>query len=258
MSTRKAWIGGIAVALIAGVGLVLWLAGDEEERAAPDAEADDEWEDEWLDVDDDGDLAMERSPRRPSVPREPLPSPTAREARRAEWRERWRRSVDIVPLGPSDPGFDADDLRAALAPGREALRECVREAGGWRALREAFRAAGRPRRRGTVSFDVLPDGRVDAGSISFEPPIPERFDPCFRTFFASARLERVGADGARVELPMGPPRRRWRDGSADGGVPFGRFGRGGWRERSGPRAPTDRPGANDPRPRSAPADELRR
>jgi hypothetical protein len=173
--------------------------------------------------------------------------------------------VDIASLGPSAAGIEPDQIREALSPGREALRVCIRDAGGWRALREARRSErgssgsaegaatgseegagrrGRSRRR--VSFDVRPDGTVEPDSVEMTPPIADAFDPCFRTFFASARFDTVGDDGARVELPMGPPGGRRGRFSGDGGVPGDRrdWG-GGGRRRRGPPPTEDDPASGD-------------
>ncbi len=229
-------VAALALLLVAGT-VALWLAGGDpnarSEASADELDGPPEWAEPFA-LDEDAAPARERERRRserPASAARPFGPPEGREARREERRERWRRSVDIVPLGPSEPGFDADGLREALSPGREALRQCVGEAGGWRVMREASRPpeGGGPPPRRTASFDVRPDGTVDPDTVGFTPPMPEPFDACFRTFFASARLDGVGADGARVEMPMGPRGRR-RDLSGDAGVPGGR-----WRARGGER-----------------------
>jgi hypothetical protein len=127
--------------------------------------------------------------------------------RRARWEARWREMVDIAALGPNEPALDADAVRAALSPGREALRECIGEHGGFRALRRSVRGddadAGPPGRR-TATFDVGSDGTVDPSTLVMDPPMPAPFAQCFETFFTSATFEDAG-DGARIEVPMGPP-----------------------------------------------------
>lgn len=251
MRSRAALVVAALALLVVAATLALWLSGGDPPPAASADDEDEpygspEWE-RWA-LDDDA-RAPERPRRAPPAPEGRLAGPpTEREARREERRERWRRGVDIVPLGPAAPGFDADALRDALDPGREALRQCVRDAGGWRAMRGARGGperggnegrgpeGGDRRPRRTASFDVRPDGTVDPGSVELEPAMPEPFDACFRTFFASARLEGVGADGARVEMPMGGRGRR-RDLSGDAGVPrAGRWrdGPGGARRRGRP------------------------
>jgi hypothetical protein len=229
--SKRAWI-AVAIVCIAALAIgafavASWTeapessegAGDDEvERRAPD------WE-RWSLLDGEEPPPEQNAAEgagRPSFDRG-----ANWEERRARWREAWRQSVDIAPLGPSDPGFGPDDLRDALAPGREALRACIEENGGWRALRGAPRAEGerqrRPRR--SVSFDVRPDGTVDAETVAIAPPMPDEFDACFRTYFGSARLPSVGGDGARVELPLGPGGRRRGRWDGDGGVPMR------WRDR---------------------------
>lgn len=235
------WVG-----ILAAIAAVAWwlLRPSAESTTESAASADEELR-QW------GVLEPPRRTRGPrsAAPRTQPPSApgaTDEERRRQRWQERWRRAVDIVPLGPADPGIDPGQLREALAAGRPALRECIRESGGWRALRAARRAereaapqeegatgiAGtgegrrrRPRRR--VSFDVRPGGDVDPESIAFSPPIPEAFQACFDAYIASAHFATVGEDGARVEMPMGPPGRRQGRGDGDGGVPRPRWRGGG-------------------------------
>jgi hypothetical protein len=153
--------------------------------------------------------------------RRPEPGSPEWEAWRAERAERWRRAVDIAPLGPNPPAFDADAVREALRPGRDAMRACVEEAGGFEALREAVRVrtdqSGEPRARPTASFDVGPDGAVVRSSIAIQPEMPDAYRRCFVELIGSARLPAAG-DGARVEMPLRALRgRRGRGG--DAGVP---------------------------------------
>lgn len=173
------------------------------------------------------------------------PSPSERDewrARREEWSQlsdeeraqrRARRGgrIEIVPLGPTPSRLDEDGVRAALREQFPAMRDCFREAGGFRALREARResgATGRP----TVRFDVGPDGAIAEGSLSIDPPMPDAFDGCVRSAFSAARFGDVGGEGAGVELEMGRGRRGRGAASLDGGVP---------RSRDGSRARSERP-----------------
>lgn len=240
----------VVLALIAGAW---WLAlGDDapaaERGAAGPAGTDEEWD------------LLGGGPERPArarddAPAEPAPAREGRpgrpgvEAQRAEWQERWRRAVTIAALGARPPAFTPDAIREALAPARERLRECVTESGGWRGLFEARRAqwaarlaaepapaGGEPpaRPRSRVSFQVRPDGTVDPATLAFDPPMPDAYRPCFEAHFTSLRLDDAG-DGARVELPMGPPRGA-RPRPADGGVPAWR-GRGEWPRRGAEGSP---------------------
>ncbi len=208
------------VALIAGTW---WLAlGGEEPAAEPAA----------------GGPPGTDVPERPARARDDAPAEPAREtgrperpgfeARRAEWQERWRQAVTIAPTGARAPGFTPDAIREALSPSREQLRACVTESGGWRGLFEARRAQWAERRaaadgvprerpRSRVSFQVRADGTVDPATVAFDPPMPDAYRPCFEAHFTSLRLDDVG-DGARVDLPMGPPGGRPMQ-LGDGGVP---------------------------------------
>jgi hypothetical protein len=206
-----------AATIVGLVAFAWWFATrPESERSHTAADAASSEQEEWW-VEPRGPEKRSESGRERSPENDP-----EWEARRERWREAWRASVDIAPLGPSAPTFGPDQVREALRPGRDAMRACVDEAGGFRAMREAMRAAREqsgedgPRRRRVV-FDVRPDGTVDQASIRFEPPMIEPYGDCFQRYFASARLP-ASADGARIELPLGPGRgRRF---SGDGGVPW--------------------------------------
>ncbi|MBX3270499.1 MAG: hypothetical protein KF729_09575 [Sandaracinaceae bacterium] len=240
--SRRGWapIAGM-IALIAALVVGWWVAL--RPGATPDAtdEADETYE-RWVYGEGSG-PASGQSAREPprGVGRDPLARPPTDEARAAEWAERWRRAVQIEALGARAPTVTPDAIRAALAPSRAQLRECVGEAGGWRALFRARREqrregatgdeppAERGRRRSRVAFDVTPEGTVRPDSLRFDPPMPAAFAPCFEEHFLGLRLEDVG-DGAHVELPMGPPSgRRNRGREGDAGV--GGAGRGRWRDR---------------------------
>jgi hypothetical protein len=149
------------------------------------------------------------------------------EEERAQWRTRRRGRMEIVPLGPTPANLDEDGVRAALREQFPAMRDCFREAGGFRAMREAMQERGGGGGRPTVRFDVGPDGVIAPGTLSIDPPMPDAFDACVRGAFSSARFGDVGGDGAGVEMQMGRGRRGGSD-SLDGGI-----GRGG--RRSGGR-----------------------
>jgi len=121
----------------------------------------------------------------------------------ARWRERFRRRVEIVSLGPGEPGLDADQVFEGIREVRPAMRECVREAGGFQALRGED---GAPRRRSVV-FDVQADGSVAEGSVGLDTTLPPELATCFTDIFESASFEPPGDDGARVEVRFGRGRR---------------------------------------------------
>ncbi len=264
---------GVMVLLVVGLAVLWWLAtrpeapAEEEDAPARDGRPADAYE-RWAYLDE---APAEEPTDEPAEGPANDPEAAARrarfEARRAAWQERWRRAVEIAPLGERAPRITPDAIREALAPSRERLRECVGESGGWRGLFEARRAqwaerreaepapeGGRGRRgrgpRSRVSFDVRPDGSVDPSSLRFDPPMPEAYAACFEEHFLSLQLEGAG-DGASVELPMGPPGGRRRRGAfGDGGVPSGSWrgreggGRPSWRERGDRGAsPRDEPPA---------------
>ena len=222
---RRVWV--VAGALVVAIGIILYwtdvlgLRGSDAERA-DETEEEAAWEEDWM--------LDSAEPEEAPVRRDREARSGERRGRRAdrsspEWQERrarrleqWRSAVDIAPLGPEPPRFDADAIREALRPGRAALRPCIDEAGGWRAMREAVRgsrAEGRRARR-TVTFDVTSEGTVDPASVAMEPAMPAPFEACFQTFYASGRFAEAG-DGARVEVPMGGRGGR-RRGRGDAGL----------------------------------------
>lgn len=212
----------LAVVILVGLGgLAWWLLRPEEEVVQQEDVEDDVGGpadlDEW--IFDDSAPARDERPERASGAREttrerfvPDPNDPQWEARRQRRREQWRSRVDIAPLGENAPDIDPDAIGEALRENRPALRECIEESGGWRAMREARTAAResepeqppaegeRRRRGGRVVFDVRPDGTVDRDTLQMDPPMPEPFTDCFTNFFGNLELEGAG-DGARVELP---------------------------------------------------------
>ncbi|MCB9592778.1 MAG: hypothetical protein H6719_08600 [Sandaracinaceae bacterium] len=272
--SKRGW-GAVAglVALIVAL-IAIWALALREDEPVPEADEAEPEEayGEWAYL---GEPSPDEPPPPPGAPGPAQDDPGRRaafEARRAEWQERWRRAVEIVPLGERAPTVTPDAIREALTPSRERLRECIGESGGWRSFFEARRAQwmerraqapadgeprpgapgeGRGRGRGPrshVSFDLRPDGTVNPESLAFDPPMPEAFAPCFEEHFLSLHVEGAG-DGASVELPMGPPGGRGRRPDGDGGVGRGWGGRGGppggpggWRGRGGPPGgPSDGP-----------------
>lgn len=240
-SIRVVVVLGIAV-LLALSGWLL-LAGDEpapSSGAAMEDAEDEAWAD-W-DLEAAGDRGAEpeldRGPRPPAEP-PPATSGDTPSDERSDWRarrERWwsqlseeeraqararrRGRVEIVPLGPTPANLDEDGVRDALREQFPAMRECFREAGGFRAMREAMQARGATGRP-TVRFDVGPDGAIAEGTLSIDPPMPDAFDACVRSAFTAARFGDVGGEGAGVEMQMGRGRRRGGSDSLDGGTPRG-------------------------------------
>ena len=224
---RALVIAGALVVVI--VALLFWAdpLGFRSSEAELDEELEEQaaWEEDWMleppepeETRARGDREARPGERGGRRPDRGFPEWQERRERRLE---RWRSAVDIAPLGPEPPRFDADAIREALRPGRAALSSCIDEAGGWRAMREAVRGARgegeRRRARRTVTFDVTSDGSVDAESVVMQPPMPAPFGACFQTFYASGRFAEAG-DGARVEVPMGGGGGRRRGRGGDGGV----------------------------------------
>ena len=149
-----------------------------------------------------------------------------RRERRREWREKMRnmspeerrawlsRRIRIESLGDTPPTLAPEDVAEAMRDSRRAARDCIREHGGFRALREAFgrsRSADAGRRGFAMSFEVAPDGTVVSDSVAIEPAPPPPFYDCFAESIAQTTLPSPGEEGARVEMDLG--RGRGRGGS---------------------------------------------
>jgi len=135
--------------------------------------------------------------------------------------EQLRARIQLAPLGAREPTLTPEQLVATLQQHRGELRECVRQAGGFRALRTAAPPGGDPpagtaasagtegarpaglRVRPQMRFDVGPDGRVVAGSVSIEPAVPEAFASCVAETLGAISFPPPGGDGAHAELPLG-------------------------------------------------------
>ena len=157
-----------------------------------------------------------------------------RRERRREWREKMRnmspeerrawlsRRIRIESLGDEPATLAPEDVAEAMRSSRRAARDCIREHGGFRALREAFgrnRGADAGRRRFTMSFEVAPDGTVAPDTIALDPAPPPPFYDCFAESIAQTTLPPPGEAGARVEMDLGRGRRgRGGRRSGDGGV----------------------------------------
>lgn len=146
--------------------------------------------------------------------------------------ERLRARIQLAALGARPPSLTPEQLVATLQENRAPLRECVRAAGGFRAMRDSLAASGGvpdgggPRARPSMRFDVGPDGRVVPGSVSLEPSGPAGLSSCVGDALAAMSFPPPGGDGAHVELPLGVGRgggRRRLDGSVgEGGAGYGR------------------------------------
>ncbi len=158
-------------------------------------------------------------------------SPEEREERRQRRIDRLVKRMRIEPLGASPPTIDPEEVATRITDElRPAMRQCVQEAGGFRAMRAAFGDAGRTRPR--VSFEVGPNGTISADSIRMEPAPPGGIGDCVRSALAAIELDPPGGDGARIEMPLGG-RRRGFDGDGGGGP----WEKGRWFDRSERREP---------------------
>lgn len=226
-------IGAIAVALI----VALVMRGDDvgEPVAAEDAFDDDE--DGDTDVFDfSGGAPLERSAR-PSAH-----GVLASDGELQRLPDRFRARIQLAALGPRPPLLTPEQLVATLQQNRAPLRECVRQAGGFRAMRAGAAAGGTPdggpRMRPSMRFDIGADGRVVPGTVSLEPAGPEGLSTCVADALLAVQFPPAGGDGAHVELPLGLGRgggRRRPDGGV-GGARDGRGSRGGRGPRGEDRA----------------------
>lgn|GEM_PF-3785126 len=225
-------------ALIAAVAGAVWMSGREkgdETAALDDADgAPEDDEDDFFDFSGaaSGDRAGGTSAGSTGTGAAPAPL--------APLPERLRARIQLAPLGAREPTLTPEQLVATLQQHRGALRECVRQAGGFRALRGGASAAGDapagtgapagtpvagaeggrprgPRVRPQMRFDVGPDGRVVAGSVSIEPAVPEAFSSCVAETLGAISFPAPGGDGVRAELPLGVGRGGGRR-RPDGGV----------------------------------------
>jgi uncharacterized membrane protein YgcG len=166
--------------------------------------------------------------------------PEERRERRRAWREKMRnmtpeerrarlsRRIRIESLADAPATLEPEDVAESMRDSRRAARDCLREHGGFRALREAMGRTARSdagRSRFRMSFEVGADGTVAPDSVAMDPAPPSPFYDCFAQSIAQTSFPPAGADGASVELDLG------RGGRGGGG---GRDGRGGRaRETSG-------------------------
>ncbi len=249
---RRAWIVALVlVVAVAGILLVLSRGGEEPpprvDDAAAEAPVEEPEEDDLAFLFDVADASAARDPDEPGDRAELRAGPQDGDdperwrRRRERFRERFRnmspegrrqwlrRRVQITALGEGEPTIAPEEVMAALRETRGLARDCMREHGGFRALREAMRrsagADGGVRRGLTVSFDVTADGALDETSIAIEPPPPEPFYGCFADALLQAQLPPPGGEGARVDVRLGGGRGR-------------RFRPGGPSERRGP-SPTE-------------------
>lgn len=221
----------ILLAVGAAVSVIAWMGseGDHEDGATADlVEAERE-----ADYDDEADVFFEdpggdpgpRERRRAFDWREDDPgtrlTPEQREERRRralerrerfmnmtpEQRSEWaRRRVTISPLGAGAPALQPEDVVTAMQESRERVRQCIRERGGYRALREAMRGGGDGgvgRRAMKMSFDVAADGTIDPSTLALEPEPPEPFHECFTSAIGETRMPPPGESGARVQFDFG-------------------------------------------------------
>lgn len=224
-----------AVALIAvfGTAWLLWPKGVSDESLEVEAPVEDEPSAEEI----DSILGLEspEAQERPSAERRPprfdQMSEEEREAwrerrreRRERMRERWQnatpeerkrwaeRRVSIQPLGDTAPEIEAVEVLDAMRELRPQMRDCIRDNGGFGALRDAMRSADAGPRGGmTVSFELSAEGTVNEGSFAMSPAPPAVYQQCFEKALGNLNAPVPGGDGAAIEMRMGRGGGRGRD-----------------------------------------------
>lgn len=139
-----------------------------------------------------------------------------RQARRLRRRERWQnatpeqrkewadRRVSVAPLGDQPPQIDSVDVLEAMRDVRPQMRDCIRQNGGFRALRDAMQSADAGARGGmTIAFELSPDGTVTEGSLTMSPAPPGPYFDCFARALQNMDAPVPGGEGAAIEMRMG-------------------------------------------------------
>lgn len=127
------------------------------------------------------------------------------------------RRVEVVPIGPEAPGIDGRavlEAARAIAPRVDA---CVGERGGREALLAAMQTPDGRILRHVALFDLGPEGRPIPSTLRVEPQLAPAMAECFTASLLDLEVPGVGADGARITVPLfalqRPGQRR-----GDGGV----------------------------------------
>jgi len=215
----QVFVAGLAIAgVIAAVAVAVWINGrdaGDEPTALEDAHGTGEDDDDFFDFSGaaSGDRAGGTSTGSAGMSADGAPL--------VRLPEQLRARIQLAPLGAREPTLTPEQLVATLQQHRGELRECVRQAGGFRAIRAGAPAgsdspagtaapagvegarAGGPRVRPQMRFDVGPDGRVVAGTVSIEPAVPAAFSSCVAETLGAISFPPPGGDGAHAELPLG-------------------------------------------------------
>ena len=228
-------LGALAVVLVAlGVGALLVSRGCGSGRARDREEASEELGDDEDFYEFSGRASGEPAGRVTGrvIPDGPLP----------RLPEHFRARVVLDALGTQVPSLTPEQLVATVQQNRGPMRECVRSAGGLRALRNGGGppgtggvADGGVRARPRMRFDIAPNGRVVPGSFSLDPAGPGGLADCVAEVLSGTTFPPTGGDGAHVEMPLGLGRgggRRRPDGGTESGERRTRGGAGGGADRA--------------------------
>ena len=244
---KRTWVIGGGLLLVAIVAVVAWAVSAGRDPVASRSREPAEAELRFPDVDPFEFFQEEGAEDLDETGSAPGPEQRGMRARRDEWtglsreerrakrlamRERWlsmtpeerqeqraeraSRRVSVQATGEGVPQLEPVDVMESMREVRPQIRDCVRENGGWSALREASAAAlpdGGAGGRGamTVSFDVAADGAVSG--VAMQPPPPAAFAQCFESAFQSLQMPAPDAE-ARVDVQFGGGR----GGRARGGA----------------------------------------
>jgi hypothetical protein len=225
---------GVVALTAAAVALTTFLVSrgcDDGRAEESEADAEEFAEDDFFEFSDSAaaDRALGTTPR--AIPTGPLP----------RLPEHIRARVVLDSLGAEIPSLTPEQIVATLQQNRAAMRECVRGAGGFRALRGVGAPAGQGgvadagvRARPRMRFDIAPNGHVVPGSVSLEPSGPDGLAACVADVLSGTTFPATGGDGAHVEMPLGLGRggRRRLDGGAGSGGRRTRGGNAGGEDRS--------------------------
>lgn len=129
----------------------------------------------------------------------------------------FERRTEVVQIGPAAPGIDTRTVLEAIREIGPGVSACVEARGGTDALLAALRNPDGTIPRRQALFDLSPDGRPIPSTIHVEPPLAPAFSECFEAGLLELEVDGVGADGARVAVPL-MALRRSPESHADGGV----------------------------------------
>ncbi len=139
-------------------------------------------------------------------------TPEERAERHARRRARFVEGVSVEAREGGAASLTPDQVFDGMQMARSGTRDCFEQSGIERQqVRDAMRGAARP----TITFAVTPDGKVEDGSITIDPPPPEALAGCFMQGLEGAHFDNEG-ETAEVEVQL-PERRRGRRDAPDAG-----------------------------------------